>query len=315
MISVVAHPNIALTKYWGKRAGEGNVPAVPSLSVTLAGLSTRTRASFREGAGEDTFRLQGLPAEGDALRRAVAMFDRVRAASGRTGAFEVESHNDFPTASGLASSASGFAALALATTRAVGLDWSQARVADLARRSSASAARSVFGGYVTLEGEHAEHIASAEHLPLVVLVCVTSEGPKDVPSTGGMLRTQEKSPLFAHWLDHAPTLHARAVKALRDRDFAVLGRTTEESTLLMHATALAAGILYWNEATKRIVTSVSALQERGAPCFFTIDAGPHVKVFTRPEAADALERNLAAVPGVLRVLRASIGEGARVVAS
>ena len=151
-VVVRAHPNIALAKYWGKCSGAGNFPSVPSLSVTLAGLATTTRLTFRDDLGADHLVLNGEEAEGEPVVRATRLLDRVRAASGMRGRAWIESSNDFPTASGLASSASGFAALALAATRAAGADWDAARVADLARRGSASAARSLFGGFVELDG-------------------------------------------------------------------------------------------------------------------------------------------------------------------
>src|SRR5271170_1119960 len=149
--TALAHPNIALAKYWGKRDGDGNYPAVPSLSVTLAGLATRTRVELRDDVSADRLVLNGAPADTRALERATILLDRVRSAAGTKARAIIESANDFPTASGLASSASGFAALAVAAVRAAGLDWDVERTSDLARRSSASAARSLFGGFVELD--------------------------------------------------------------------------------------------------------------------------------------------------------------------
>src|SRR6185312_695371 len=123
--------------------------------------------------------------------RALALLDRVRRETGVSAAAEVESRNDFPTASGLASSASGFAALALAAVRAAGADWDAARVSDLARSASASAARSIHGGFVELDGPVARVVAPRDHMPLAVLVCVTTEAPKAVGSTEGMRLTMQ----------------------------------------------------------------------------------------------------------------------------
>ncbi|HEU4534157.1 MAG TPA: diphosphomevalonate decarboxylase, partial [Polyangiaceae bacterium] len=169
-----AHPNIALAKYWGKAEGTANAPAVPSLSVTLAGLATTTRVRFDPGLAADALVLNGREAGGRELERAKTLLDRVRARAGLACPALVESANDFPTASGLASSASGFAALALAAWHAAGLEPSPEGVSDLARRSSASAARSVYGGFVELpagvagrdEPLPARPVAGAERLPL-----------------------------------------------------------------------------------------------------------------------------------------------------
>ncbi|HEX3771491.1 MAG TPA: diphosphomevalonate decarboxylase [Polyangiaceae bacterium] len=315
-----AHPNVALSKYWGKRPGGGKVPAVPSLSVTLAGLETRTRVAFDAAFAEDRFLLDGREGDPEARARVVELLDRVRAAAGETRRAEVRSANDFPTASGLASSASGFAALALAATRAAGLDWDAARVSDLARRSSASAARSVFGGFVELAAGTADGrddavfaarpVAGRDHLPLVILVCVTTEGRKTVGSSDGMARTMAASPFAAAWLDEAPRIHARLRDALLARDFGEVGRLAEASALAMHASAIAAGVTYWNGATLEVLGALRGLRAEGTPAFASIDAGPHVKVLARPEEAARVRAVVAAVPGVLRVLEARPGDGA-----
>ena len=322
-VVAVAHPNIALSKYWGKRDGLGNFPAVPSLSVTLEGMSTRTSVFFTDDLGEDRLVLDGVEMVGEPRARATALLDRVRAASGDARRAHIVSRNDFPTASGLASSASGFAALALAATRAAGLDWGAARVSDLARRSSASAARSLFGGFVELDaGElapresavlSARALAPADHLDLSVLVCVTTEATKAIGSTSGMRHTAAQSPYHAAWLDSAPRLHAELRRALLARDFAKVGELAESSALAMHASAIAAGVVYWNAATLALLAAVRELRAGGVPAYATIDAGPHVKVLARAKDIDALERALAPLPGVLRVLRATPGGPARIV--
>jgi diphosphomevalonate decarboxylase len=321
--AAIAHPNIALSKYWGKRDGGGNFPAVPSLSVTLSGLATHTRVRFDAALSVDRLTLDDGPADDGARLRAAQLLDRVRAAAGETRRADVWSRNDFPTASGLASSASGFAALALAATRAAGLDWSADRVSDLARRSSASAARSLFGGFVELEAGKlgmsedeplsARPLAAADHLPLVVLVCVTTEGPKAVGSSQGMKTTMARSPYARAWLDEAPKIHARLRDALAARDFPAVGELAEASALAMHASALAAGVVYWTGATLDVLAAVRALRAAGTPAYATIDAGPHVKVLVPPGQAAAAKASLAAAPGVRRILEARPGEGARLV--
>jgi diphosphomevalonate decarboxylase len=311
----IAHPNVALSKYWGKREsqGGGNFPAVPSLSVTLAGLETRTRVRWSAGQTGHRVAIGGRELDAGEAGRAVALLERVRGAGGLVEYARVESRNDFPTSSGLASSASGFAALALAAVRSAGLDWDAARVSDLARSASASAARSIFGGFVELPVGEASAcpLAPATHLPLVVLVCVTTDAAKIVGSTDGMRRTLETSPYARAWLDAAPRLHAELRAALLAGDFARVGELAEASALAMHASAIAAGIVYWNGATVEALHAVRALREAGMAAYATIDAGPHVKVLVRP--ADALRARAAMeiVPGVLRVLEARPGEGAR----
>ena len=321
----VAHPNVALSKYWGKREGPGNVPAVPSLSVNLSAFSTRTRVRFDASRTSDRVVLGGREAEGTARDRVVALLDRVRAASGDPRPAEVVSENDFPTASGLASSASGFAALALAAVNAAGLDWDAPRVSDLARRSSASAARSLFPGFVELPaGEPglaedavlpARPIAAADQMPLSILVAVVTDGPKAVGSTDAMRRTLERSPYARAWLDEAPRLHVRLRDAVVASDFATAGALAEASALAMHACAIAAGIVYWTGATLDVLAAVRDLRAAGVAAHASIDAGPHVKVFVQPGDARQARAALAAVRAVLRVAEARIGAGARVLSA
>jgi diphosphomevalonate decarboxylase len=321
--AALAHPNFALSKYWGKRPGGGNLPAVPSLSVTMAGFATRTRVRFAGALAADSVSIGGAPASTEARARVVALLERVRAAAGQIGFAEVTSESDFPMGSGLASSASGFAALALAASRAAGLDWDAARVSDLARRSSASAARSLFGGFVELDAgspgalesdlHPARPLAPASQLPLVVLVAVTSEAEKALGSTEGMKATMDRSPYAGAWLEEAPRLHARLREALWAADFVRVGELAESSALAMHATAIAAGIVYWNAATIEALAAVRGLRGRGVAAYATVDAGPHVKVLVRPGDADLAVAALTAAPGVLRVARGRIGPGAHLV--
>ncbi len=309
----LAHPNIALSKYWGKREGGGNVPAVPSLSVTLAGLATTTRVTFDDALAADSLLLNGVPAADAAVARTTELLDRVREASGLRARASVVSINDFPTASGLASSASGFAALALAAVRAADLDWPAERVADLARRSSASAARSIFGGFVALEGEVARPVAGPDQIPLKVLVCVTTEGAKAVSSRDGMAVTAAKSPYYAGWLETAPRLHAELRAALLAGDLETTCALAEQSALAMHASAFAAGIVYVSGATLEALATVRALRSDGVIAYATMDAGPHLKCLVHARDAARAKERLAQTPGVLRIIEAVAGEGARII--
>jgi diphosphomevalonate decarboxylase len=320
--TAVAHPNIALAKYWGKREDGHNLPAVPSLSVTLAGMTTTTTVTFDPALAEDTFALAGAPVAGKPLARVSGLLDRVRAAAGIRERAHVSSSNDFPTAAGLASSASAFAALALASSAAAGLGWGEDKISDLARKTSVSAARSALGGFCELragrpgdEDLWATPVAPADHLALRVVVAVTREGPKPTLSTEGMLHTQRTSPYYPAWVETAPALFGRIRDAVLARDMEALGVAAEESALRMHAAAIAAcpGLVYWVGATVEVMEEVRRLRQKGTLAYFTIDAGPHVKVLTSPEHEETVARALAAVPGVTRILHTRPGPGAALV--
>lgn len=310
----VAHSNIALAKYWGKADAVRNLTAVPSLSLTLAALRTVTTVRFDESLAADELDLGGAIVTGRPLQRISKLLDSVRAEAGLATRARVESVNDFPTAAGLASSASGFAALAMAATRAAGLEFSLEQVSALARAGSASAARSLFGGYVSLgaRAECAERVAAGSDFPLEMLVAVTLSGEKETASTDGMGHTQNTSPYYTAWVEAAPAIYEQVHAAVLARDFDALGPAVEQSALAMHASMLAArpALIYFAPATLRVMERVRAFRKRGGRAFFTMDAGPHVKVLVEPSAAGELERELAKIEGVTQVLRSAAGPDA-----
>lgn len=321
-----AHTNIALVKYWGKRddGGRGlNLPAVGSLSLTLDRFGTETTVTLRPEATADTLVLDGVARPGAERARVAAFLDLVRALAGSRGFAEVTSRNDVPTAAGLASSASAFCALALAATRAYGLELPERGLSSLARRGSGSAARSVFGGFVHLhrgsrdDGEDcfAEPLATALDARLVVVRC--GQGPKDVGSTSGMGHSQATSPYFPAWVATHEQDLAEARAALQAQDLPRLGEVMEHSTLKMHATTFTARppFFYWTPTTLAALSAVRELRARGTGAWATMDAGPHVKVLCAPADAAPVAAALAQVPGVLGADTAAPGPGARLLRS
>jgi diphosphomevalonate decarboxylase len=281
----------------------------------LSALSTTTLVRFDPALDADRFLLNGR--EGDALssRKVTLLLDRVRQAAGMALFASVESNNDFPTASGLASSASGFAALALASLGAAGLSWAADAVSALARASSVSAARSVFGGFVTLEAGASSAVpleVSGEARDLVMVIAVTDPGPKAVGSTNGMLHTQASSPYYGAWRKSAPDVYRELRAALLSGDFEKLGDAMEHSTLMMHASMLTArpALLYLNAATWAAMSCVRQLRQQGTFAYFTMDAGPHVKVLTHARQSEKVQRALSAVPGVCQVIPSGVGDAA-----
>jgi diphosphomevalonate decarboxylase len=314
--SAVAHANIALAKYWGKADERENLPAVPSLSLTLAGLSTRTRVEVDPALRDDEVELDGAPAAGRARARVVGVLDELRALGGVRLFARVTSANDFPTASGLASSASGFAALALSGAAAFGLELAPGDVSAVARRASASAARSVFGGYVALGAgaRAAERVLSGDAFPLRMVVALTASGPKSVASTEGMQRTAATSPYYRGWVESAPSVYAAVRAAVLAKDLGALGPAVEKSALMMHASMLAAdpALVYFRPATLAAMETVRELRSRGTLAFYTMDAGPHVKVLTQPGDVDRVAEALRETPGVERVVVCEPGPDAMI---
>lgn len=318
--TALATSNIALVKYWGKRDVARNLPATGSISVTLDALTTRTTVTFDDDLAQDEIDLGGS-ARGDA--RVARFLDLVRAETGTTAHARVVSRNDFPTGAGLASSASGFAALAVACDGALDLGRSREALSVLARRGSGSAARSLIGGYAEMHaGEAADGtdafaspLADPEHLPLVLLVAVTTKAPKAVGSTEGMQRTEATSPYHPAWITSTRRDLDRMRAAIHAADLEAVGAIAETNALRMHADMLAAEppLLYWNAATLEAIRTVHALRAAGTGAWCTIDAGPQVKAICAPADADVVAAALANTPGVEQVLRAAPGPGARLV--
>jgi diphosphomevalonate decarboxylase len=312
--TAVAHANIALAKYWGKADDRENLPAVPSLSLTLDALRSRTTVTADPTLGEDRVSLDGALATGRARERVVRLLDELRALTNGSARLRVESHNDFPTASGLASSASGFAALALAASHALGTPLPVETLSSVARRASASAARSLFGGFVALRlGAHsAEPVLDGAAWPLSMVIAVTAMGPKSVSSTEGMRHTLATSPYYPAWVEAAPALFAEVERAVRARELETLGALVEQSALMMHASMLAArpALIYLSPATLRAMERVRSLRQGGTPAFYTMDAGPHVKVLCESVHAATVAAALGSVDGVERVIVSGPGPAA-----
>ena len=296
-----ANTNIALVKYWGKRDAALNLPAVGSLSLTLEGLSTRTTVVFDGRYERDTLLLNGADADDKATARVSRFLDLVRQRAGLVDRARVDSVNDFPTAAGLASSASAFAALAVAATRAAGLTLDDRELSILARRGSGSAARSIFGGFVEMHrgsapdgGDcYAEPIATDWDVRLVI--AATTSGPKSTLSTDGMRHTAATSPYYAAWVAMSERDLGAAREAIARRDLEALGVVTEASCLSMHASAMAArpAVVYFHGATIEGYRKIQELRAGGVPAWFTCDAGPHVKALTDAAHAPAVEAALA----------------------
>lgn len=313
-----ARSNIALVKYWGKADPLLNTPAVGSISITLDGLWTDTAIRFDPALEADRLILDGVE-RADQLERVSRCLDLVREKAGVRHKAHVNSENNFPTGAGLASSASGFAALVGAAALALGQDWPARELSILARRGSGSAARSVFGGFVEMHrgtaadgsDSFAEPLAPAESWPLSVLVAITAAGEKAVGSGPGMTRSSGTSPYYASWVSSHPADLDRARGAIAARDFAALAAVSESSCLKMHAAAMSTEppLLYWNGATVDCLNRIRQLRAGGMPVFFTIDAGPQVKAICLPEAADAVNAELASLAGVRDVIATGLGRG------
>ncbi|SEO62146.1 diphosphomevalonate decarboxylase [Actinacidiphila rubida] len=321
--TAVAHPNIALVKYWGKRDEALVLPRVGSLSMTLDVFATTTRVTLAPGAGRDEVLLDGASAAGSQRQRVVAFLDLVRAGAGSTLKAVVDSRNTVPTGAGLASSASGFAALAVAAAAAYGLDLDVRGLSRLARRGSGSACRSLIAAFAQWHAgtgdlrqadltSYAEPVPAGAGLDPALVVAVLNAGPKAVSSREAMRRTVATSPLYGPWADSSAEDLDQMRAALAAGDLEEVGRIAERNALGMHATMLAArpAVRYLAPDSLTVLDTVQGLRARGVCAYATMDAGPNVKVLCpRGQAPQVAAAIVGAVPGA-RVITAGPGPAA-----
>ena len=319
----IACANIALIKYWGKRDTALNLPAVGSISITLDALQTETCLRFREDLEQDKLTINNQIASEKQRSRVTKFLDIVRVRENINQFAEVSSINNFPTGAGLASSASAFAALTLAATDALGMMISKKEQSKLARKGSGSAARSIFGGFVEMlagqdpagKDAFAIQLAPASYWDLRVLILITSAEEKSTGSTEAMNLTAMTSPYYENWITDSIHDLNEMRTAIRSKDFEKLGELAEYNALKMHALTLSSRppIIYWNHTTIDLIHHIQALRKRGIPAYFTIDAGPQVKVITLPAHVSSLKSEFKSVFGIKEIVESALGPDATVI--
>lgn len=313
-VTAVACANIAFIKYWGNRDDSLRLPANGSISMNLDGLNTRTTVSFQPSLPFDELIINGREVTGPALDRVSFVLDLVRGAAKLDQRAEIISENNFPAGAGIASSASAFAALALAATRAAGLDWSERELSRLARRGSGSACRSIPGGFVEWqagandEDSFAFSIAPANHWPLVDCIAIVSTAHKKTGSTEGHA-IAGTSPLQAARLADAPRRLAVCRNAILNRDFDALASIAELDSDMMHAVMMTSSpaLHYWQSASVAVMEAARAWRRDGASAFYTVDAGANVHVICPEKEAQDIAARLREIEGVNDVLTARVG--------
>jgi diphosphomevalonate decarboxylase len=318
--TALAHPNIAFIKYWGNRDETLRVPLNGSISMNLDGLFTRTTVSFQPSLRSDALVINGREIAGQALERVSLILDRVRGLAGLQDHAEIVSENNFPSGAGLASSASAFAALALAPSRSAGLSLSGRELSRLARRGSGSAARSIPGGFVEWqagtgdEDSFAASIAPAEHWALTDCIAIVNADHKKTGSTEGHALAGT-SPLQAARVADAPRRLDLCRRAILDRDFDALAAIVELDSDMMHAVMMtsAPALHYWEAASVAVMRAVREWRAAGVPACYTVDAGANVHVLCPGAQEQEISIRLRGMAGVSEVLTAHVGGPARIV--
>lgn len=317
-----AYTNIALIKYWGKKNEELTLPMNNSLSLTLDAFYTETEVIFSDSYMVDEFYLDGTLQDEKATKKVSQFLDLFRKEAGLSLKASVISQNFVPTAAGLASSASGLAALAGACNTALKLGLDDLSLSRFARRGSGSACRSIFGGFVEWEKGHDDLSSYAKPVPsdsfeddLAMVFVLINDQKKEVSSRNGMRRTVETSSFYQGWLDSVEGDLYQLKQAIKTKDFQLLGETMERNGLKMHGTTLAAQppFTYWSPDSLKAMDAVRQLRKQGIPCYFTMDAGPNVKVLVENSHLSEVQETFTKLFSKEQVITAHAGPGIAII--
>ncbi len=317
-----ANANIALVKYWGKRDSKLILPQNGSISMTCDGLSTVTTVEFSSDHKQDTIVINDEELRKDE-KDVLGHLDRIRKIAGISEKAKVVSETNFPVAAGLASSASGLAAITLAATKAAGLNLSQKDLTILTRQGSGSACRSICEGFVEWyrgqkddgSDSFAEVIAGKNHWPeFRMIATILSEKKKLVDSRGGMSQSVANCPYYLQWVRETTKDLETIRSAIKEKNFEKLGQTAELNCLKMHAVMMTTTpqIIYWIPQTLDVIHTVRSLREEGIQAYFTIDGGPQVKVMCLEKDAEKINKRLQEMESVKKTVICKPGDGAKI---
>lgn len=314
-----APSNIAFVKYWGRKDEALRLPENGSVSMNLSGLQTTTTVEFDDKLNQDEITFNGK-IEDLENNRAVKHLDRIRKIANIQTKAKVETSNNFPTGTGLSSSASGFAALTVAATNAAGLKLSEKELSILARQGSGSACRSIPDGFVewldgdTNDSSYGVSIFSPDYFEIANVVAVVSLDKKFLATSEGQ-KSARTSPFFEKRLSMIKDKIDRVKKAIEDKNFSEFGEMVEAEALEFHSILFTSNppLFYWTPETVKVMKYVQALRKESLECYFTINTGQDVHVLSRKEDAEKVEGKLKELPEVLSTILNYPAPGAHLV--
>lgn len=313
-VTVKANTNIALVKYWGKRDQKLKTPLNNSISLTLDQLYTITSAEFTDS--EDKIIFEQQPSE-KSKRKIIDFINLIRNDFGKKEKLLIKTENNFPTASGLASSASGFAALASAINEIYRLNLPKTELSKYARIGSGSACRSVYGGFSEWEkgiredgsDSYAIQIADQNYWDIRMLVVIIENKQKEKGSTEGMEETVRTCPFYPAWLETIDKDLTEVRNGILAKDLEKVGKTMEHNCLKMHSTMFTTipAVIYWQPATLAIIHKVYEMRKNSIECYFTIDAGANVKILCNPDDVFKINEYLKEIKEIKQIIECKPG--------
>ena len=312
----IAHPNFALVKYWGKKESKQNRPAMSSISITVD--SMRSKTTIKKNIASKTHRLFINGKEESDLSRILPSIEYLSNISKSNDYLLIQSDNNFPTSSGLASSASGVASFVTAFEAHYDIDLNLSDRIEACILGSGSAPRSLMGGFVFMDhnnGYKCNQILKKSDWPLDILICIASINSKKISSRVGMEISRKTSPIYQQWLDINNQHINSALKSIREKNIVDLSKVTEENCELMHKVMESSipSIQYRSALTHECITEIKNLRASGHRLFYTIDAGPQVKIICEPKSSEAIKERIMKETDISKIIHARIGESPRVI--
>lgn len=317
--TAIAPSNIAFIKYWGKKDEKLRLPENGSISMNLSNLKTVTTVEFSRILKEDAVIIDGK-SEKKEMERVVKHLDRIRKIANLSDKVKVISQNNFPSETGLSSSASGFAALSLAASKAAGLNLSKKELSILARQGSGSACRSIPDGFVewlngdTNESSYAYSLHPASYWHILDVVVIISQDKKDTSSTEGQ-KLIMSSPFFKVRLSNIKRKISLCKKYLKEKKFSELGELIEAEALELHAIMLTSSpsLIYWLPGTVQVMRLVKKLRSEGLSVYFTVNTGQDIHIIVEGRSRENLLEKLKRIKNVKKVIVNEPSEGVRLI--
>ena len=278
-VTVRSYANIAIIKYWGKKAEKEMVPATSSISLALENMYTETTLSpLPADARSDEFYINGQLQNEAEHKKMSKIIDRYRPEG--AGFVRIDTKNNMPTAAGLSSSSSGLSALVKACNAYFQLGLNRKELALEAKFASGSSSRSFYGPLAAWDKDSGEIYPVETDLKLAMIMLVLEDQKKPISSRDGMKLCVETSTTFEEWIRQSEQDYKDMLVYLKENDFEKVGVLTEKNALAMHATTKTAtpSFSYLTDASYEAMDFVRQLREQGESCYFTMDAGPNVKV-------------------------------------
>ena len=292
-VTVRSYANIAIIKYWGKKAEKEMVPATSSISLTLENMYTETTLSpLPADARSDAFYINGQLQNEAEHAKMGKIIDRYRPEG--AGFVRIDTKNNMPTAAGLSSSSSGLSALVKACNAYFQLGLNRKELALEAKFASGSSSRSFYGPLAAWDKDSGEIYPVETDLKLAMIMLVLEDQKKPISSRDGMKLCVETSTTFEEWIRQSEQDYKDMLIYLKENDFEKVGVLTEKNALAMHATTKTANppFSYLTDASYEAMDFVRQLREQGESCYFTMDAGPNVKVLCLEKDLDHLSELL-----------------------